>query len=97
MEAESQKCAVCSKKFPTSSKGKKYCSEGCRRIAEFEIRRINRRLERLEDRRADEEMDVLAPVHYNDMLGRSPEERLHTIETQIKAEKTRLAALVNSG
>jgi hypothetical protein len=46
-------CRYCSGKVNTLKSGRPpdYCSVGCRRAAEYEVRRASRRLERLEDER----------------------------------------------
>ena len=44
-------CRYCSGELRVSKRGRppNYCSVGCRRAAEYEVRRMSRRLERLED------------------------------------------------
>jgi hypothetical protein len=46
-----RRCRYCSSELEVRETGRPpdYCSVGCRRAAEYEIRRISRRLERLED------------------------------------------------
>jgi hypothetical protein len=48
-----KKCPICGGKLPESAgpgRPRKFCSPACSRAAELEIRRVNARLERLEDR-----------------------------------------------
>lgn len=49
---EKRACVKCGRpvKKPATGRPPDYCSTGCRRSAEFEIRRINRLLEKLEER-----------------------------------------------
>lgn len=50
-----RKCCKCGAALPAPTRGRppKFCSTVCRRAAELEIRRINRRLEALEVKRDD--------------------------------------------
>ena len=55
-------CKSCAKRFPVTPRGrpKDYCSTACRRANEFEIRRLNSRIARLEDRASANRLDPIA-------------------------------------
>jgi hypothetical protein len=87
-------CPKCNTPLPSyQGRGRppSYCSVGCRRAAEFELRRINNRLERLED-----ELDSAKHDRWrlHDCLGRSQDERVRDIEKAIADAELRLRALL---
>ena len=49
------RCLVCHRPIdrPQTGRPPSYCGESCRRLAEFEIRRVDRRLSKLEDLASD--------------------------------------------
>ncbi len=59
---KTRSCKSCAKRFPVTPRGrpKDYCSTACRRANEFEIRRLNSRIARLEDRASANRLDPIA-------------------------------------
>ena len=60
--ADASLCVKCSGPVPQATTGRprRYCSVACRRAIEFELRRIERRLERLEDEAASLDRDAMS-------------------------------------
>jgi hypothetical protein len=77
---------------PTTGRPPTYCSPGCRRAAEYEVRRINRLLQNLEERasRLRHEPDI----GIRDWLGRTRTEALAAVEAEIGDAEARLRALL---
>lgn len=83
-----ENCKVCNQELtqPTKGRSRTYCNTTCRRMAEFEVRRINRRLERLEDRLINEQEP-------NPLI--EPDEiRITFLETEIFRQKQQLFDLI---
>ena len=91
-------CLKCGNEIekPATGRPPRYCSRACRRTAEYEIRRITRRLEKLEERRDDESELVDAQCSLGDMAGRGPAERLAAVEKLILGAETRLKELLGA-
>ena len=55
-------CKSCGKRIALKARGRPsdYCSTACRRASEFEIRRLNTRIARLEDRASSNRLDPIA-------------------------------------
>ena len=73
-----------------------YCSPGCRRAAEYELRRLQRRLERLEDERERWRRAVAgvgfftgSPAYASAMLAR--------VEAEVAEAEARLRSLLSEG
>src|SRR5262245_65836804 len=90
-------CVKCTRAIETNGTGRPaiYCSVPCRRSAEFEIRRLVRRLEKLEDeqrvflRRRGYQRD------YYDDYGRSYKQAKEDTEREIHEAEQRLRLLVS--
>lgn len=67
-----------------------YCGETCRRLAEYEIRRLDRRLGRYEDELREELADRNPADHWIDNLGRSRPQRINDLKKWIAADEQRL-------
>jgi sugar-specific transcriptional regulator TrmB len=70
-----------------------YCSAPCRRLAEYEIRRLDRRLGRYEDQLREELADRNEASHWVDNLGRTRTQRLNDLRKWIAADESRLREL----
>ncbi len=94
---EKRKCLKCRRaveQLPTG-RPRSYCSTACRRTAEFEIRRLVRRIERL-----DTDLEHLRGVRDDgipDVYGHSPKKRRALLAQGIKAAEARLRALLDTG
>jgi len=91
---EKQGCLKCAGPLPeqaATGRPPSYCSEGCRRAAEFEIRRLNRRLERLEERVSELRHSRSST---RDWLCRTPQQALADTEAEIAEAEGRLRALL---
>ena len=87
-------CAKCGKAMSKPSTGRppRWCSTGCRRSAEREIRRLDRRLESLETQRVDLKSDRSG---LRDMGGRSPEQQVAANAEAIEEAEARLKRLLD--
>jgi hypothetical protein len=92
--AEKLSCLKCDRPLtkPVTGRPPTYCSVGCRRSAEYEVRRISRRLEALEERasRLRHEPDTSV----RDWVGRTRLEALTDVEAEIADAEARLRALL---
>ena len=88
-----QKCGISIEKPPTG-RPPRYCGKACRSAAGYEIRRITRRLEKLEEQRDRNAQETDAPIQYSDFEGRGPAERLAAVEKLILGAETRLRQLL---
>jgi hypothetical protein len=80
---------------PSTGRPSAYCSVACRRVAEFEIRRLTRKLDDLENVRLHlQEPGVLAS-ELRDIDGRTPRQQLDDVEHTIATVETRLRALLD--
>ena len=84
-------------RIPTTGRPPTYCGVACRRSAEFEIRRINKRLETYETER--DHLRELAKLPHTPRYfdGRDVKRRLEDIETTIANTEERLRSLLNDG
>jgi sugar-specific transcriptional regulator TrmB len=77
---------------PPTGRPRSYCGPACRQAAAYEIKRLQRRLEALEERasrlRHERETGV------KDWLGRTRAEALADVEAEIAAAEERLRALL---
>lgn len=87
-----QKCGRPLEK-PRTGRPPRWCSKGCRRAAEYEITRLQRRLQSLEDerekRRGEKNRDG------RDWLGRTHAEYARALEEGIREAEERLRALLD--
>jgi hypothetical protein len=99
MPATRKHCANCGVKLPPPAKTgrpRTFCGEPCKRSAAYEITRINRRLEKLEQQLADER---ITQSHsdlncYSDQYGRMPAQRVDALEQEITLTRDRLLELL---
>lgn len=85
-------CRKCGSPVLASTGGRHavYCSTACRRLVEFEIRRLTRALDELENRRLQlQEPGVLAST-IRDVDGRTSPQQLADIEHSIATVEQRL-------
>jgi hypothetical protein len=87
---------------PRTGRPPTFCSTACRRAAEYEVRRLSRRLERLETEAADlcvqlhviEHRDAAQSDEYRAYWSREPAARLAGLTHEIAAAEQRLATLL---
>ena len=87
-------CLKCGEPLPeraATGRPTTYCGVPCRRAGEFEIRRLNRRLERLEET-ASELRHSRSTIR--DWLGRTRQQALADTAAEIGAAEERLRALL---
>ena len=77
---------------PATGRPPAYCSVACRRAAEFEIRRLNRRLETLETKASA--LRHGRDTGIRDWQGRTPQMALADAEGEIADAEARLRALL---
>jgi len=88
-------CLKCGEPLPGRAKTGRpaiYCSEGCRRAAEFELRRLQRHLEALEERRSELRHSRSS---VRDWLARTPQQALADTEAEIAEAEGRLRLLLS--
>lgn len=90
-------CQKCGKGLVPSATGQPldYCSVACRRLAEFEIRRLAKRLETYEIQRDNERALLKAPRQYKDLYGCDMQRRLEELEKAISETEERLRFLLS--
>ena len=73
-----------------------FCGEPCRRAANYEINRINRRLEKLEQQLSEERISTTHSDtnEYTDPYGRLPAQRIDAYKQEINMTRDRLLALL---
>ena len=88
------KCRKCGTPLakPATGRPPRYCSTGCRRAAEYEIRRLNRHLERLE---SDRETLANYRTRYRDLLGRTHRQQVADTVQAIAGAEARLKKLLD--
>lgn len=92
-------CVKCGETLPERTGPgypRSYCSQACKRAAEFEVRRINRHLERLESSRSDARTTA---EHHPDMttIGMvTVTQRVEAISAEIARTETRLHELLEA-
>jgi hypothetical protein len=80
---------------PTTGRTPVYCGVACRRAAELEIRRVNRRLTALEQALVAEKDRSYAPLgDLADGQGRFAAQRIAALRDRIAEEEERLRALL---
>jgi hypothetical protein len=92
-------CRKCSAPVldPDVGRPRDYCSTACRRLVEFEIRRLTRQLEALEAERLHLEQPGIAKAGLHDTYGRTHKKQLADVQHSIKTVESRLHALLNDG
>lgn len=89
-------CRKCGRDLakPRTGRPPRWCSTGCRRAAEYEITRLQRRLQSLEDEREKRrgEKDDGA----RDWLGRTHAEQARALEEGVREAEERLRALLDA-
>ncbi|MCB1995336.1 MAG: hypothetical protein H6933_04805 [Burkholderiaceae bacterium] len=70
-----------------------YCSTVCRRLVEYEIRRLDRRLGDYEFQLREEQADRNEADYFVDNLGRNRTQRINDLKKWIKADSARLREL----
>lgn len=90
-------CLKCGGKLkrPATGRPPKFCSTGCRRAAEYELRRLQRRLEALEERASALRQEPDRGMH--DVYGRTRLEQLAAVEAEIDEAEDRLRLLLEAG
>jgi hypothetical protein len=94
---EKPECLKCGRELEESARTgrpRSWCSVGCRRAAEYEVRRASRRLEKLEERASDLRHSRST---IRDWLGRTREEALADVEGELREAEERLRALLDAG
>lgn len=91
------KCLKCGAVVDQAQRGRprSFCSTACRRLAEFELRRVARRIERLETN-----LESLRGVRDDgipDGYGHSPQKRWELLVLGIKEAEKRLRDLLDTG
>jgi hypothetical protein len=85
------RCRVCIRSLPAraaTGRPAVHCSEECRRLAELEIRRVGRRLEKLEATASDARIDMaLYPTKFHAT-------KLEAIESETDRLTTRMRVLI---
>ena len=92
-------CAHCGANLPAPAKTgrpRTFCGEPCKRAAGYEVTRINRRLEKLEQELSDERITTTHSDlnQYSDMYGRLPAQRIDAYEQEINRARKRLLVLL---
>jgi hypothetical protein len=83
---------------PPTGRPKAYCSVSCRRLAEFEIRRLTRALDNLEQRRLAIENESEFVRELKDWPnGHTHNERLEDVKRSIQETAARLKKLLADG
>ena len=94
-------CAKCGGALeqPATGRPRRYCSKGCRSSAAYELRRITRRLERLENARSRVRPQVArGEGDYHDQYAwRRVVRELEEVESEIVLDEARLRALLAQG
>src|SRR5262245_37500217 len=76
----------------------RYCSDACKRLVEFELRRLDRRLASYYDQLREERADrTPASEAFVDNLGRTRAQRIGDLRKWIAADERRLRDLVGGG
>ena len=86
-------CLKCGKPLEKSAAGRppSYCSRACRRAAEYELKRLQRHLERLETEREELRHSRLK---LGDMLGRTHRQQVSDNRRALAEKETRLRELL---
>lgn len=98
-----RRCLKCPAPVPQAGRGRPrdYCSTGCKRAAEFEVRRITRRLERLEDDRSELRLNLdgggkAAEKYSGPYQTAAFSRQLAAVEREIAATEDRLRTLLSA-
>lgn len=87
-------CIKCGRPIQQAETGRPaiYCGPACRQAAAYELKRIQRRLEALEERRSDLRHSRST---IRDWLGRTPKVALVDVEAEIATDEARLRLLLS--
>jgi hypothetical protein len=88
------KCGTPISAAPGPGRPPTYCGETCRRLTEFELRRLDRRLSRYADELREEQADRNPADAWIDNLGRTRTQRLNDLHRWIAEDEARLRELV---
>jgi hypothetical protein len=80
---------------PPTGRPRDYCGQACRRLAEFEIRRLVRQLESLDERKTELEQPAIMACSMRDGYGRTGAQQLADTLGPIAALESRLRALID--
>ena len=97
MNGETSGCVKCGNALPPENavgRPQRYCSPACRRLAEYEVSRLQSRLSRLEDVLLREKHDRRGLKDWN---GRDHKQRLVDLQADIAAAEARLLELIVAG
>jgi hypothetical protein len=94
-------CPKCGNELPQregAGRPARYCSTTCKRAAAYEITRLNRRLQSLEDRASNERLEqfennLTKSAGWLDMCGGDVAHRIAALESEIGRAEGRLLAL----
>jgi hypothetical protein len=82
--------------IPPTGRRPEYCGQGCRRLSEFEIRRLSRELDRLETQRINLAQPGIRSSRLRDIYGRSSEKQLTDTVHSIETVESRLRVLLGA-
>jgi hypothetical protein len=74
-----------------------YCGATCKRLVEYEIRRLDRRLADYEFQLREEQADRNDPAAWIDNLGRTRTQRINDLRKWVAADEARLRELIGGG
>jgi len=97
--SDQPRCRKCSTPIEQSAgKGRPaaYCGIACRRLAEFEVRRLTRLLEGLEEKRIHLEQPSVLAHPIKDLYGRTATEELDDLLKSMARVENRLRALLGA-
>lgn len=95
---EKPTCLKCGRELEDSARSgrpRSWCSTGCRRAAEYELRRLSRRLQALEERASA--LRHSRDSGRRDWLGRTHAEALGDVEAEVREAEGRLRLLLDAG
>jgi hypothetical protein len=79
---------------PPTGRPPDYCGQACRRISEFEIRRLVRQLDTLDEQQTHLTQPGIAASSLRDTYGRTHAQQLADVQGSIVALEKRLRALI---
>ena len=97
MNGKTASCVKCGAALPPGKavgRPQRYCSTACRRLAEYEVSRLQSRLSRMEDALLAEKHDRLG---LKDLRGRDVEARMLDLRADIAEAEARLLVLILEG
>lgn len=88
------KCGAPLEAVPGPGRPSNYCGTTCRRLVEYEIRRLDRRIAGYEFQLREEQADRNAPAAWIDNLGRTRTQRINDLRKWVRADEQRLRELI---